>query len=97
MTKNLGKNKSKNVNGKYSQKRLDHAKESARNALKTSQEKNSKTTGDLTDNKIADKNTKAPKISLQNTLKTVESDYIEGKYLGKDIYLWKKNRILLMI
>ena len=59
--------------------------------------KTAKTTGDLTDNKTADKNTKPPKISQQNTLKTVESDYIEGKYLGKYIYLWKKNRILLMI
>ena len=33
---NIGKNTSKNVSGKYSQKLLDHAKKSATDALKTS-------------------------------------------------------------
>ena len=33
--KNIGKNISKNLNGKYSQKHLDHAKQSATDALKT--------------------------------------------------------------
>ena len=32
--KNIGKNLSKNVSGKHSQKLLDHAKQSATNALK---------------------------------------------------------------
>ena len=32
--KNNGKNISKNLSGKYSQKRLDHAKQSATDALK---------------------------------------------------------------
>ena len=35
ITKSIGKNISKNLNGKYSQKRLDHAKQSAIDALKT--------------------------------------------------------------
>ena len=35
MGKNIGKNISKNLSGKYSQKLLDHAKQSATNALKT--------------------------------------------------------------
>ena len=35
MSKNLGKNITKNLNGKYSQKPLDHAKQSATDALKT--------------------------------------------------------------
>ena len=35
MGKNIGKNISKNVSGKYSQKRLDHTKQSAADALKT--------------------------------------------------------------
>ena len=33
--KNIGKNISKNVKGKYSQKLLDHARQSATHALKT--------------------------------------------------------------
>ena len=34
MGRNIGKNISKNLNSKYSQKLLDHAKQSATNALK---------------------------------------------------------------
>ena len=37
--KNIGKNISKNLSGKYSQKLLDHAKQSATNALKTTSKK----------------------------------------------------------
>ena len=39
MGKNNVKNVSKNVSGKYSQKRLDHAKKSATDAFKTSLKK----------------------------------------------------------
>ena len=35
ISKSIGKDISKNLNGKYSQKRLDHAKQSAIDALKT--------------------------------------------------------------
>ena len=35
ISKSIGKNISKNLNGKYNQKRLDHAKQSAIDALKT--------------------------------------------------------------
>ena len=35
MSKNINKNKSKNLSGKYSQKVLDHARQSATDALKT--------------------------------------------------------------
>ena len=35
MVKNIGKNLSKNLSGKYTQKLLDHAKQSATDALKT--------------------------------------------------------------
>ena len=37
MRENFGKNISKNVRSKYSQKLLDHAKQSATDALKTAQ------------------------------------------------------------
>ena len=36
MGKNIGKNKSKSLNSKYSQELLDHAKQSATDAFKTS-------------------------------------------------------------
>ena len=84
MSKDIGKCIGKNINGKYSQNLLDHAK----------------ATGDLTGNKIADKITKFSKTSSQNSLKTVESETenIEfGTYLKKDIYLQKNDRKLLMI
>ena len=35
MTNNIGKNISKNESGKYSQKRVDHAKQSTTDAFKT--------------------------------------------------------------
>ena len=44
MDKNIGKNISRNLNSKYSQKRLDHAKQSVADALRTASKKsNSKT------------------------------------------------------
>ena len=39
MGKNIGKNIRKSLNSKYSQKRLDHAKQSATDALKTSSQR----------------------------------------------------------
>ena len=38
MGKNIGENISKNLSGKYSQKLLDHAKQSVTDALKTTSE-----------------------------------------------------------
>ena len=46
MTNNIGKNISRNLSGKYSQKLLDHAKQSATDAFKTDSKKsNSKNSG----------------------------------------------------
>ena len=60
MGKNIGKTISKKLSGKYSQKLLDHAKQSATDALKTSSkriiQKRAEETGDLTGNKIAKNN-----------------------------------------
>ena len=42
MGKNIGKNIPKNLNGKYSQKLLDHAKQSAIDPFKTGSKSNSK-------------------------------------------------------
>ena len=57
----------KKVNGKYSQKLLGHAKQSATDALKNAVskraiQKTAEATGDLIDNKIADKIAKSQMI-----------------------------------
>ena len=82
--KNIGKNIvkyiNKNLSGEYSQKLLDHAKESATDALETSSkrvfQKTAETTGYLTGNKIADRITKVSKTSSQNNSQTmtIEND-----------------------
>ena len=55
--KNIGKNISKNLRGKYSQNILDHAKQSATDELKTTPkrviQKTAEVTGGLIGNKIA--------------------------------------------
>ena len=65
-----GRNISKNLSGKSSQKLLDHTKRFFTGALKTALKKKFKksaeATGDLIDNKIGGKITKVLKISLQN-------------------------------
>ena len=59
---NVGKNISKSLNSKYSEKLLNHAKQSETDAFKTSLkiliQKAAKVTGDLIGNKIADKITR---------------------------------------
>ena len=62
MSKYIRKNTSRNLIGKYSQKLIDHAKQSATDALqtvsKTAIQKTAEATGDLIGNKIADKITR---------------------------------------
>ena len=70
MGENDGKNITKTLSSKYSQKRLDHAKQSATDAFKTSSRwairKTAAVTGDLIGNKIPDKVTWFSKTSLKN-------------------------------
>ena len=62
MYKNIGKSISKTLSGEYSQKILDHARQSATDAFKTTSkiviQKKADATDDLICNKIADKITK---------------------------------------
>ena len=55
----MGKTLGKNLSGKYSKKLLDHAKQSATDALKSTSikviQKTAEATGDLIGNKVADK------------------------------------------
>ena len=56
--KNIGSNISENLSSKYDQKLLDHTKQSATDALKTSskgvKQKPAEANGELIENKIAD-------------------------------------------
>ena len=85
MVKNIGKNVSKNLSGKYSpgmlamrQKLLDHAKQSATDVLKTVSksaiQKTAEATGDLFGNKIANKIIKVSKNSQQKNSETVANE-----------------------
>ena len=75
MCKNIGKNTSKILISKYSQKILDHTKQSGTDALKIAWkrtiQKTEEATGDLTGNRIADKITKGSRSSLRNSSETV--------------------------
>ena len=66
---------SKNLSGKYSQKRLDYARKSATDAFETASkraiQKTAEATGDLVGNKIADRITEISKNSQQNNLETI--------------------------
>ena len=70
MGENIGKNKSKNLRGKYNQKVLDQTKQSITDVFKTASkraiQKRAKATVDLIDNKIVNKITKISKTSQQN-------------------------------
>ena len=71
---------SKNLSSKYSQKLLDHAKQSATNALKTASkraiQKTAEATGGLIGNKINDRITKVSKASPKNNSETNEEEIL---------------------
>ena len=94
--KNMGKNISRNFSCNYSQKLSDHAKQSATDTLKTTSkrviQKTARAIGDLIGNKIADKITKISKSSWQNNSETKMR--MIKKYLKKDMYLQKKDKII---
>ena len=94
--RNMGKNKSKNVRSKYSQKLSDHAKQSATYVLKTASkraiQKAAERTGDLIVNKIAEKLQESQKLYYR-----IIQLQMKKKYSEKDMYLQNRDRKLLMI
>ena len=76
------------MSGKYSQKLLDHAKQSAADVLFK------KATSDLIGNNIADRITNVSKYSQRNNSETVKNE-LDKKYLKKDIYIQKVSWKLL--
>ena len=89
MGKKISKNISKSLSDKYNQKLLDHAKQSATNALKTNSKnvirKIVEATGDLIDNKTANKVTKISKTSQQNNSEIVTNKL--NKEIPKKTYI----------
>ena len=106
MSENIGKSISKSLSGRYSpgmlamhQKLLDHAKKFTADALKASSkriiQKTAEATDDLISNKIAVQITKLQKIHNKLIQKQLEITMIK-KYLKKNMYLYKKDKKLLM-
>ena len=91
--KNIGKNLSKKLTGKYSYKLLDHAKQSATDALnntsKRAIQKTAEATGDLIGNEIAFRITKVSKIHNKLIQKQLQMIMIK-KYLKKVIYISRR-------
>ena len=92
LAKNMGKNISKILSSKCSQKRLDHAKQATEDALKTSSkrvfQKLAESTCDLIDNKIADGITKVSKTLPQNNSETITNEHYKeipkGRYVSPE-------------
>ena len=85
----MGKNVSKNVSSKYSQKPIDHAKQSATDVFKTASkraiQKRAEAISDLIGNEIAYKIMKVSKNSQQNNSETVRNEH--DKEISKEIYV----------
>ena len=88
------------MSGKYSEKRIVNAKQSATGALKTTSKRVIQNTveaiSDLIGNKIANGITKVSRSLPQNNSETISNKH-DKEILKKDIYLQKKDRKLLMI
>ena len=104
--KNIGKNIRKSWSDKCDQKLLDHAEQSATDALKTSSktviQKKAEATGDLISNKIASKITKVSKNLQQNNSETVinehDKEIPKERYISKrktEIYWWNEIKIIV--
>ena len=78
MSENVGKYATKNGSSKYSQKRLDHAKQSARDGIQTTLkrviQKITEATNNFIGNNIPDKISKFCKTSPYNCLQIVENE-----------------------
>ena len=71
ISKNIDKNISKNLSGKYRLKLLDHAKQSATDALQNA----AQATSDLSGNKIASRIMKVSRTSPQNNSETITNEH----------------------
>ena len=99
MRRSIGKPISKNLSGKYGQKILDHAKQSATDPIKTSSkrviQKSAEVTGHLIDNKIVNRAIKFQEIHKKIIQRKLKTSMIE-EYLKKDMYPQMKDKKFLM-
>ena len=94
--KNMGKNTGKNLNYKYSQKLLDHAKQSAIDAHRTTSKRAIQNTaeaiGDLIGDKIADKVSRTSSLnSLETVTNKAENIRLDREIL-KERYIFPEKR-----
>ena len=88
IAKSIGTNISKPSSGKYSQKLLDHAKQSATDAIKTTSKRVIQKTAEQLDsigNKIADRITKVYKTFSQNNSEMTADEHV--KEIPKERYV----------
>ena len=87
MGQNIGKNLIKSLHSKYSKKLLDHAKQSATDAFKTSSKRVIQKTAHVTSDliKIAVKITRASKSSPKKELEMNEEETIKEKYVSPEL------------
>ena len=89
MGRNISKTISKNLSRKCSQKLLDHAKQSATDALKTASkraiQKIEEATSVFIDNKIADRITQVSKIPPKNNLETNEEEILRERFIPPEL------------
>ena len=94
MGKNIAKNISKSSTGKYSQRLLDHAKQSATDVFKTDSKRAIQETAEATDdvigNKIANKIKKVPQNLRQNNSETVTNEH--GEQIPNERYVSLQER-----
>ena len=87
--KKKGKNISKNLNGKYIQKLLDHTNNLQTHVLKTTSrrviQKTAEANGDLIRHKIANKITEVSRNSQQNNSETIANE--NDKEIPKERYI----------
>ena len=97
-SENIGKNIGKNLSGKYTLIFLDHAKQSATDALKTALKreirKTAEVTGDLIGIKIAGKIIKILKTSEQDNSETVTNEHDKEIAKEKDISPEESQKII---
>ena len=86
--RDIGKNISKNISSKYSQRLPHHGKQSAIDPCKTDTkrviQKTANATGNLIENKTADKITRVGKSSSQNNLETIEKEIPRERYISPE-------------
>ena len=93
MGNSIGKNISKSLSGKYSQKLLDQAKHSTTDVLKTSSKRVNQKTAEATGNLIGSRKRNLKKVKNENDKKMSKERYVSRKKMKN--YWWFKIKIIV--